>query len=472
MRNIETLDHNQAPDLLEAYADREATVFGVTATLQALGDMCPIDLNDPRVTQEAKNEFVIKIANESALEIAPEHEAMFSEATERLGLEPKFTVATNEKPLLFERSEPTTETPVIAKPVGPVIAPQERSVKVAAVPEAQVADVRDVQALQAQAAEQLYEELVVRTAEVSADTTANGMGSPELRVESAPMPVQAEMVEMYTRQASHPDTEQTMYEAEASTVEPEQNPAELMPPNTYQYEEEPVVDVFDVPVFVKAETELVQEAPERHDELAESWAAELDKEAVEIYDDVATALANFAQTTELSDAQIEAGQEPTLLTPQELAIKQVAQVVADRLTELAADERQQAAEMIKNIVGAVHGLRLLEANEDADRQLVEQVRAQLQEIVSSLSEVLGLEFDAQDIEYFFQAVLQLEFANGTSSTEQTEALDLEGVGTHEVKVATPFFGSTFADEDFASKALGMFTLLCAGLHAKSLRVAA
>jgi hypothetical protein len=263
-----------------------------------------------------------------------------------------------------------------------------------------------------------------------------------------------------------------MYEAEASTVEPEHNPAELMLPSIGRYQEEPVVDVVDGPVFVTTETEPVQEAPERHDELPESWAAELDKEAEEIYDDIAAALANFAQTTELSDAQIEDGQEPTLLTPQELAIKQVAQVVADKLTELAADERQQAAEMIKNMVGAVHGLWLLEANEDADPQLVEQVRAQLQEIVSSLSDVLGLEFDAQDMEYFVQAVLQLEFTNGTSSAEQAEALDLEGVGTHEVKVATPFFGSTFADEDFASKALGMFTLLCAGLHAKSLRAAA
>lgn len=81
------------PDFLEVYADRELTIFGITGRLQDLAGMCPVDLSDSRVTLEAKNEFVVKVANESGMEIAPEHEPYFSRVVERHGQERKFTVA-------------------------------------------------------------------------------------------------------------------------------------------------------------------------------------------------------------------------------------------------------------------------------------------------------------------------------------------------------------------------------------------
>src|SRR6185437_5539665 len=85
------------PDFLEAYADRELTVFGITGRLQDLAGMCPVDLSDPRVTLEAKNEFVVKVANESGMEIAPEHETYFSQVVEKQGQERKFTVAATDQ---------------------------------------------------------------------------------------------------------------------------------------------------------------------------------------------------------------------------------------------------------------------------------------------------------------------------------------------------------------------------------------
>src|SRR5215469_12821336 len=91
------------PDFLEVYADKELTVFGITGKLQDLAGMCPVNLSDPRVTLEAKNEFVIKVANESGMEIAPEHESYFSQVVEKHGQERKFTVAIADQSHASER---------------------------------------------------------------------------------------------------------------------------------------------------------------------------------------------------------------------------------------------------------------------------------------------------------------------------------------------------------------------------------
>jgi hypothetical protein len=84
-------------DLLEIFADREVSIFGITGTFRDLAAMCPIDLEDTRVTLEAKNEFVVKAANEAGLEVDQTFEGIFSRITEQRGLERKFTVAASEK---------------------------------------------------------------------------------------------------------------------------------------------------------------------------------------------------------------------------------------------------------------------------------------------------------------------------------------------------------------------------------------
>lgn len=100
------------PDFLEVYGDRELTVFGITGRLQDLAGMCPVDLSDPRVTLEAKNEFVVKVANESGLEIAPEHVPYFSQVVEKHGQERKFTVATSDQQETSNQTEvPKTRAP-------------------------------------------------------------------------------------------------------------------------------------------------------------------------------------------------------------------------------------------------------------------------------------------------------------------------------------------------------------------------
>src|SRR5215469_2267311 len=98
------------PDFLEVYADKELTVFGITGRLRDLAGMCPVDLSDPRVTLEAKNDFVIKAANESGMEIAPEHEDHFARAVEKFGLERKFTIAEQSTDTIHQQVRPRRES--------------------------------------------------------------------------------------------------------------------------------------------------------------------------------------------------------------------------------------------------------------------------------------------------------------------------------------------------------------------------
>lgn len=97
------------PDLLEAFADKEVTIFGVTGTFGELARMCPVDLSDPRVTLEAKNDFVVKTANEAGMVVESQHETVFRTTTERLGLEPKFTILSATRP----KEAPEPERPIV-----------------------------------------------------------------------------------------------------------------------------------------------------------------------------------------------------------------------------------------------------------------------------------------------------------------------------------------------------------------------
>ncbi len=90
-RSQETLTH---VDLLEVFADREITLFGITGTFTDLKDMCPVDL--AHVSLDVKNEFVVKAANEAGLEVEAKYASVFRDYSEKLGLEAKFTIA--EKP--------------------------------------------------------------------------------------------------------------------------------------------------------------------------------------------------------------------------------------------------------------------------------------------------------------------------------------------------------------------------------------
>jgi hypothetical protein len=195
------------------------------------------------------------------------------------------------------------------------------------------------------------------------------------------------------------------------------------------------------------------------DTTVSNWAAELYKEPLEIYADFTESLLEFAKQDEQSENQ------PGKVDVNDLAPEQrVARQVAERLKGLDTDEQLQAAEIMQHIVGAVHGLYILEAQNMAP-ETIQQVKLQLQELCQSLTEVIGLELSQEEIEHFVRAVIQLEFDSRQPLEEQLEYTALDKRGTREAKYATRFSGSDTDDKNYAQRALGTFTLVCAGLRA-------
>lgn len=101
------------PDLLAAFAEREVSIFGIQGTFQQLAQMCPVDLSSPSITLEAKNEFVIKAANEAGLTIEPEYEQVFTQITEQHGLERKFSVAPTQESAVPEPRHQSAQREVV-----------------------------------------------------------------------------------------------------------------------------------------------------------------------------------------------------------------------------------------------------------------------------------------------------------------------------------------------------------------------
>lgn len=79
-------------DLFERMSDQQVTVFGFTGTLSELATMCPVNLNSPDVTVDAKNTFIVNAANEAGLAIAPEFKQVFDSIAQREGWQQKYTV--------------------------------------------------------------------------------------------------------------------------------------------------------------------------------------------------------------------------------------------------------------------------------------------------------------------------------------------------------------------------------------------
>jgi hypothetical protein len=443
----ETLDWSQAPDLLDAFADRKATAFGITGTFRDLANMCPVDLDDPRITLAAKNEFVIKLANESGLEVEAEHEALFAETTERLGLERKFTVMPAEKFPAAERDPPTphpqrTETK-LAVPPAEKQKPEPAEVRTEATskPESLLTPDEGVSYYEAT---RLRQDLVEMAAQ-----TGSTIDTPSIVA-----------VDIYTRRSQTQIAEEVIYPAPINSPAADKPHEEIAPVISIYEQPTELMESAEDQASERIARESAQDSLEQvPDTTVSNWAAELYKEPLEIYADFTESLLEFAKQDEQSENQ------PGKVDVNDLAPEQrVARQVAERLKGLDTDEQLQAAEIMQHIVGAVHGLYILEAQNMAP-ETIQQVKLQLQELCQSLTEVIGLELSQEEIEHFVRAVIQLEFDSRQPLEEQLEYTALDKRGTREAKYATRFSGSDTDDKNYAQRALGTFTLVCAGLRA-------
>jgi hypothetical protein len=219
----------------------------------------------------------------------------------------------------------------------------------------------------------------------------------------------------------------------ASEVEFGQAWLEEYPPNDIikgSDSDEPVLH----PVY-ELDTQDLLLAAEQVETAGADWSAELTKEPQEVYEVFTEALSNFVALLHLEasvdDEADDRGLEPEVV--ENIPSPPPLLMVVERLTILEPETREVAGRVMKNITGAVHGIRLLEARHAGPEQIA-AVQLQLEAFCQQLFETLGMEYgkdyDEKTIRYFASVMLHPAF-RPPQPFEQ--AVDLERAGTHEAK---------------------------------------
>lgn len=477
--NIEVQEQMPPPDLLEVFADRQVEVFGITGSFRDLTAMCPVDLSDPRVTLEAKNEFVVKAANEAGLEIEPEHEALFTRVIDQHGLERKFTIA---EPMQESASQPQNVPKVEREVVSATNEIRKQRVEL---------DVNKAVDSQAQIqSEQIQHNLRTMAESDStskesdntvAATTANEHASEDKRTNTHPLERSTHLSQAPVPKSSSaelPGNEVTIQpqtpEIENKT-EPEQVDVAFAEPDTpetsidlelHEASRDTLPDIWELPILEYNDESIIDaEAPAAPIEA--DWLAELAKEPEEVYEDFVVVLQNYLEFSALFELPL---QEEYLTeaekdeTEDKSFVPPILGLLTEKLAQLEPIEMESAVPIIHNIVGTIHGIHFLE-NQEADPELLAAAETQLETLCVSLFETLGIEHDEEIVNQFIQVLLSPMFK---PKKQGVEKLDLERVGTREAKhFAVELLPGQKGNSVHPSQyLLGIFALFYASIGAK------
>lgn len=179
--------------------------------------------------------------------------------------------------------------------------------------------------------------------------------------------------------------------------------------------------------------ELVQEL---HSNRASVWEAELAKDDMEIYENFTEALNASVELTWTLDGSSETSRDINAETSEniedELPLPLVTIQVAEKLQDLDDDGKEAVAPLLKDIVGTVHGILLLEERE-ANPETITEVQGQLEALCVQLFETLGIDYDEDDVKQFTQVLLTPGFKPSLPVRSGLAPVELLDEGTHEIK---------------------------------------
>lgn len=434
------------PDLFALYADKEVTVFGITGTFRDLAEMCPIDLNDPSVTLEAKNEFVIKAANESGLEIEPEHKGLFEKVIEENNLEPKFTVAQAEESTLKDKLPKSVikeHAPKESEPTDHVVREEKTLAPPPEIPQVTVRTEKD----------NIQEYLLPKPDEQNI-SIGNERHEPSLYLEDITQEATQETNPFLAlgNLPKKPDIQNKVVDMisaiskDLKIFKAEKSEAEVM-----ASQESSIVD--DI------ENDMAEYSTENSQSNLQALGEELTKEPVEIFEDFARAFSNFIKIDRNSIpgvAYIET--EKAEHQPEPIMLE-----VAERFQLLDEDEKEVVGVQLRNIVGAVHGLLLLEER-GADIERIEDIKTQLEDLCVELLETLEINYVKADIQKFVEALLSPDLYDLLSEQEGEEPADLTKEGSHEAKNLRLYKSRDDGTHIQIRQILGMFALSALNLN--------
>ncbi|MDB5169688.1 MAG: hypothetical protein JWN82_84 [Candidatus Saccharibacteria bacterium] len=396
----ERSNEQRVATLLEVLGHEQITIFGETGTLQDLAEKCPIPLTDPRMTPEAIDRFVVNVYHKAGKEVSAELAPRFNRIADDLGIKPNYTIVKPQQERVKESDTVPERSPIIEeKAINPVV------LELVTLTDRRIDEVvwrRQV-------------EMATIITDVGEDTedsiaptvnTSSIVGSeiaPVEKIVSAPRLVVAEPERLT-------ETVMPSRVAEPAPTEVDQI-ATLSPPEAVVHD-----DVMTPPL----ETADFVEQPEVAESIVSSemaWRAELQQEPEVVLADFSTALQNMVELSNLfAFVEGESSELPPIIP-----------AVSERLASLTPREQAEVAPIIKDIVGALHGLELLAA-QDGNEALVLAVQEQLQELCVTLFEALGIDYTEQDIAVFLEVLASPQLQKLLLAEKNVEEL-----GTHEVK---------------------------------------
>jgi hypothetical protein len=201
-----------------------------------------------------------------------------------------------------------------------------------------------------------------------------------------------------------------------------------------------------------AETDGVL-AEEAQSTAVEAWEAALSKESTELYEAFTSALEQFSESTTVTT-----GGEERLVAPKQ-PTPRIVTAITERLAELNVEEKEPVALAMQDVIGALHGLQVLEARH-ADPEAIAAVEEQLTELCTALFKQLEIDYTEQDIKDF---VAVLRNPNFMPEATVENGANVKDHGTHEMKYFARMTGAVADIEDSVMSALGTFALNGLGL---------
>lgn len=452
----------EQPDLLELYSNEVVTIYGSTGTISDLAKMCPKDLRDPSITIEMKNEFVIKIANESGMTIDPEHETIFNKVLEEKGLERKFTVAEKpDKKATIEstnKTKPKTNADEISRMDSNKITHNEHILSKIIKPENNILPKNLI----------ITEKLLKSPLELTEEPIPTTKGSLLLKklvkynnlVVTRPKNKKPETSSHKKQSAvTRPENNQQQCTSSKEKAREDQkidtisNPASSSRVESLNHESFKEIDIASLD-FKDIEDTFNQEEVESTYDFNNTEDA-MTMESEKIYNDFIEILNNLLLPNSLEDSELlpesisynlDIKEEMVLETSEQQP--SITTIVADRLKELKNED--------KEIVSIIDDIKLLE-NQIADPEKIAEIKVQLKLMITELFELIGIN-NEEEITRFLEVILKSNF-NPTKNNTSEETVDLEYNGTREAKTKMHLNYRASTENNKLHQIIGMIVLL-------------
>lgn len=196
----------------------------------------------------------------------------------------------------------------------------------------------------------------------------------------------------------------------------------------------------------------------------EAWPEEITPEDMEVvlHTDVTELYESFERSIGLLIEQVQISEETQNKTEADEQISPIVGEVSARLAELDIEHQSAAASAMRDLIGALHGIKILESR-GARQSEIADVEEKLTQLCISFFESLDIEYTEQDVNDFVEVL--------RSSVFQTElrvdrGVELKDLGTHEAKHFARATNAVNDHESYLHHVLGIFTLFCVGLPAQ------